>query len=314
MAFSTKYTRSFLFTTGALNRITLANSSYLDYASENFSFSFWFKPTTITGLRSIFRKGPNNVSGYYFIQNGSGMYFVTNQSGVLQVTRWYGFLSTDWQYLTVVRDGVNVRLYKDDVEVSRSVVGSHSNPATSSENFVIGRYGTSYYLGGNILQFRSYDKALSAVERTALYKGDDVSSNLKLYFKCDEISGTTCVDSSGNSYTGTLGGTLTNFFSTVVPPFYTGSIPDIGALSSETLAFLNSIPQSDFGYAYDDLYNVILFDLFIDEDYTEIQNHTPNIVTNGESWAYPTNNDPPEIVNNRLYAVAYGSNSVFNTK
>ena len=105
-----------------------------------------------------------------------------------------------------------------DAETS-AVSGQSGSPPTMNKCAVAKNSlasGTTYYLGGNVGEVAMWDAALDADAIAAVYNSGkginltrdvgnyDNASDLIGYWKMEENTGTTVVDSSGNGETGTL--------------------------------------------------------------------------------------------------------------
>ena len=74
-----------------------------------------------------------------------------------------------WHHLVGVREGENVKLYRDGVQID-SVSGSIGDTSTASQNFYIGRsWAAESFFAGSIDDVRAYGRALSATEVLQLY-------------------------------------------------------------------------------------------------------------------------------------------------
>jgi hypothetical protein len=119
-----------------------------------------------------------------------------------------------WTHLVGVYDsaapaGQQIKLY---VNAGTPVVAGRTSVWTSTEGFQVGRsfFNGAYVdnFNGRIDEVRSFRRALTAAEITALY-GDSPT----LAYDFEENAGTTVNDNSGNGDTGTLGGAGTTWTS-----------------------------------------------------------------------------------------------------
>ena len=140
-----------------------------NYTSESFSFGYWVNfnsfTTNIPGQGPIiFYKGSYNTNGYYLQHGITGFSFVTNQSGFSQTTTAIGVNTLGvWYYIVVTRDGTSVRGYVNGIDRTITL-GSHTNPASSTNNFTLATYATFIYFNGKISNFTGYNRVLSATE------------------------------------------------------------------------------------------------------------------------------------------------------
>jgi hypothetical protein len=138
----------------------------LNFTTENFSFDMFVRFSNISSIRTLIYKGGFNTNGYYLAPGAGLPSFVTNQSGVNQVTYLNQYLTTSvWYHLVAVRNGSSVKLYLNGVD-STGTAGTHINPASSTDNFLLGIYssGLNFPFAGDIARFLAYNKALSAAE------------------------------------------------------------------------------------------------------------------------------------------------------
>ncbi len=152
---------------GADDYTSLGN--VFNYTSESFSFGYWVNfnsfNTNAPGQGPIiFYKGAYNTNGYYLQHSTTSFSFVTNQSGSSQTTTSVGVNTLGvWYYIVVTRNGSSVRGYVNGVDTT-GTAGSHTNPASSTDNFTLARYASSIYFNGKLSNFTGYNRALSATE------------------------------------------------------------------------------------------------------------------------------------------------------
>jgi len=112
-----------------------------------------------------------------------------------------------WYHLAATYDGENLRAYKNGVLMNTNTNPS-GNPDNISENLTLGSHSdpsSGRYFGGMIDEVRIWDVVLTADEIKAnMYKEISTHSNLKVYYKMSNGSGTTLTDNSGNNVSGTL--------------------------------------------------------------------------------------------------------------
>jgi hypothetical protein len=114
-----------------------------------------------------------------------------------------------WSFIVLTNSGVaepgGLKLYRN----SAIPVGNTTGAASvrwSENQTTLGNSGwySKGYFKGIIGEVRIYDRALNTAEITALYNGQDVTGDLRGYWKLDEGAGTKAYDSSGNNNDGTL--------------------------------------------------------------------------------------------------------------
>jgi hypothetical protein len=138
----------------------------LNFTTENFSFDMFVRFSSIASNKNLFYKGGFNANGYYFILSSGLPNFVTNQAGAAQGTQLNQNLTTSvWYHIVAVRNGSSVKLYLNGVD-STGTAATHINPASSTDNFLLGIYSPSLLFphAGDIARFLAYNKALSAAE------------------------------------------------------------------------------------------------------------------------------------------------------
>jgi hypothetical protein len=155
---------------GINNYINCGN--ILNYTSGDFSFNYWIFVTSLTTNQAgqgpvIIFKGGFYVNGYYdqIGQNGL-LFFSTNTSGSNVTTSTAaGTISAGNTYnICYTRSGSSIRIYVNGVDAT-NVAGTHINPVSSSDNFLIASYGGSYiYSNVRIYSMSSYNRKLSATE------------------------------------------------------------------------------------------------------------------------------------------------------
>lgn len=150
---------------------------------------------TIDGVKSVsFWTNPDALTNYY-VSLTSGAYITSNSSGVLTAT---GFDNPK-----IYINGVQGNTLSANVW---SLVTVTSETAINADQFYVGRVGSNYF-DGTMDEVRLYNRALSPAEVQKLYNW---APGPILYFPFDENTGTSTVyDRSGNGYTGTMNGTMT---------------------------------------------------------------------------------------------------------
>ena len=192
----------------------------LDYTSGDFSFSYWIFVTSLTTGSPgsgpvIIYKGGYQVNGYYDQLNADGsISFITNVSGGNAVTGTAaGLISVGNIYnIAYTRSGTSVKIYLNGVDVT-GFSGTHANPVTSSNNFLIASYGLGQYSNVRIFSFANYNRQLSAVEVLQNYyagkKRFIPTSGLLMWLDGENtntrvITPVTAYDVSDNNYNGSL--------------------------------------------------------------------------------------------------------------
>lgn len=115
--------------------------------------------------------------------------------------------NSQWNHVVVTWDGsitaTNIRFFVNGQEVGYSTTtnATGSRVSDASQNLLIGDSTDGYVFDGKIDDLRIYNRALSPSEVEDLYHW---APGPNIYFKFDEMSGTTTYDSSGNGLTAVL--------------------------------------------------------------------------------------------------------------
>jgi prepilin-type N-terminal cleavage/methylation domain-containing protein len=179
-------------------------------ANSQISMSGWFYIDTFATLwSSVFGnyKISPTANGIDFIpRSGSVMLCAGDGTAYVNGTHCNASFSSaaiktgSWIHGVFTYDGVTLRAY-----VNGSLIGSAAKTLDNTNTiFTIGRWDSAhanYYFDGRIDDVRAYNRALSAVEVTALY---NYAPPAVAHWKFDEASGTSAQDASGNGNNGTL--------------------------------------------------------------------------------------------------------------
>lgn len=124
------------------------------------------------------------------------------------------------------------------------------------DNFCrLGNNSTTLAFKGIVGEVRIYDRALDATEIQTLYNGQDVTGDLRGFWKLDEGSGDTAYDSSGNDNHGSLegdpewliGGDIVD----ETGEFGTGTYSlDITGLKPDTSYWIMAFAENELGIGY----------------------------------------------------------------
>ena len=229
---------------GTNDNAIVTNDVFKTFTGGGFSVSYWLKqdaigtgnnhfhwniyPASGTAMRiMVATDGAGSHDGKYKFQ-------ITDANGAAEILRTDSAVeSTDWKHIVVTaQNSDKLRLFINGVEITAvsgtGVTGLDSDDLDDMTTTVLelGQNGNDgSYLDGKINDWAFFNKRLDADNIAAIYnsgttfdltsnKGNyDSSSNLKAYYKMEEGSGTTVVDSSGN--TGDL--TLINGTAFVAP-------------------------------------------------------------------------------------------------
>jgi Concanavalin A-like lectin/glucanases superfamily/The GLUG motif len=170
--------------------------------ASTMSLCVWFKTSATDQVLMTFSRtlASHNNEGVFQIDQSGKLNFW--DYGVGQ----YGFSSADsarvvsdnhWHLGCFVKDGTSGTYYIDGVQNGTSTAGT--DVTYGNNDWTVGKdYRDGGMLfNGTLDDFRIYNRALSADEVSGLY-------GLTAFWKFDDASGTSAVDSSGNNNTGTL--------------------------------------------------------------------------------------------------------------
>ncbi|MBI4136714.1 DUF2341 domain-containing protein [Candidatus Roizmanbacteria bacterium] len=204
-------------TTSASTAGKFGNAITLDGTGDNASIG--------TDVYSASELTSGTLSAWFYADTASRDQFVVSLEGII----WFGrFASTDtnlimsfydgssyelstgadfdtgeWHLMTGTWDGTKVRLYMDGKFVTETTAGSPAMDAFSRGNTIGSIYtGTGNSFDGRIDEVRLYNRVFSPREVEALY---NFAPGPVGWWKIDDGTGTSAVDSSGSGYTGTLG-------------------------------------------------------------------------------------------------------------
>lgn len=192
----------------------------LDYTSGDFSFSYWVYVTSLTTNSPgqgpvIIYKGGFQVNGYYDqIQSAGNIIFVTNNAGVSVSTSTNGGVISAGNIYNIAytRSGSTVKIYVNGIDVT-ATQGTHTNPTTSSNNFLLASYGPGIYSNVRLYSFANYNRQLSAAEVLQNYYAGEKrfipTNGLVMWLDGENtntrvITPTTAYDVSNNNYNGAL--------------------------------------------------------------------------------------------------------------
>lgn len=172
-------TGGYITTDGVDDYFSLGN--VFNYTTQPFSIGFWvyflsFKHVGAPYI-NLFYKGNFQVNGYYFELNpaSGAVNFYTNQSSAAQQsTANYNpnpssfpnkpLIPGEWMNICVTRNSSSVKIYLNGINRT-STSGTHVNPASSSNNFEIGRYNAATHeVNARWASFIVYQRQLSDAE------------------------------------------------------------------------------------------------------------------------------------------------------
>ncbi|BAQ90819.1 hypothetical protein [uncultured Mediterranean phage uvMED] len=218
----------------------------------NFTVEFWIKPDSVSSVDFplVLKSGGSEdeedndsfniklVDDDIFIQYEFG----SAAQNVAFTTGDFSVSANTWQHIAVVRsaDTDDVRIYKNGVLVeTESSVLSDNDPTgadSAEQKLYLGKnFANSKFYDGEMAHVRIWSVARNATQiaRNYLRSVDNTATGLVGYWKLNEGTGTTVLDSSTNSNSGTISGaTFTNGFDQFIHSF--GLSFEHTSVSSET--------------------------------------------------------------------------------
>ena len=196
---------------GSDDYVVIADDASLDDVGD-LSIAAWFKTST-TANEILIDKGYTDSYRIYGGRNDGNSPLILVAGGNIRAASDYS--DGLWHFMTVVYSdaGDYLKLYMDAVLDNENTSYTQSLSANSN-NLQIGKAvsGSAYQYEGLTDEVAIWNKALSAGDIAALYEArgtsdlndDGSSGNLVGWWRFEEGSGTSAIDSSANSNTGTL--------------------------------------------------------------------------------------------------------------
>ena len=152
---------------GVVDYLNIANQPSL----SSFTLSLWIKPTTLSNSLII---GTDDESDYIRLVDTDTV-GVRIDSSAITIDSGAVFSTGVWQYLTIVRDGSTITIYKD--AVAGATTGSLAGTFNPDN---IGKKGTSNpnYFYGTMSDFKIFDVALTEAQVQELYLKPEQSAPL----------------------------------------------------------------------------------------------------------------------------------------
>ncbi len=207
---------------GTDNYISLATSSSLQVTK--FSLAAWINFKSIPSTNAyIFNASASN---FYLFWNGTGFTYGFQDVGSTYHDSGFAYkpnIST-WMHIIYTYDQVNRTLFINGLQVDQQAQTAVPSTGGNQTYYVMAfSAGTNFFPGWGV-DFILYNAALSVQDCANLCFTGSTSVDataLKCQLLLNEASGTSATDNSGNSNTGTWGGTTTSIHtSTMLPPFW----------------------------------------------------------------------------------------------
>lgn len=164
---------------GTSNYLQYSNGTFLNQAITNFSYSIWIKPTSLTGIQTIFEEG-GTTNGIAVRLNGATLEAAVRESNVQLNTATFTYPGDGlWHHIAITYSNGNVILYLDGVASTTLATGfgelaSHSDVQHIgySNGGAFGASSANYY-GGLIDDLVHYPSVLSASDISKIVLGCD---------------------------------------------------------------------------------------------------------------------------------------------
>ncbi|AWG20476.1 hypothetical protein FFWV33_02490 [Flavobacterium faecale] len=164
---------------GTSNYLQYSNGTFLNQAITNFSYSIWIKPSSLTGIQTIFEEG-GTTNGIAVRLNGATLEAAVRESNVQLNTATLTYPGDGlWHHIALTYSNGNVILYLDGVASTTLATGfgelaGHSDVQHIgySNGGAFGASSVNYY-GGLIDDIVHYPSVLSASDISKIVLGCD---------------------------------------------------------------------------------------------------------------------------------------------
>ncbi len=148
-----------------------ASCTDLDFVAGAFSIAVW---VSCTGASTdLIRRCVDNTSGWAlkWASATTSVSVVTCQAGATQTTVTNtDMAASTWTLIGISRSGTSVRIYRNGID-DVVTVGSHTNPATSAGNLLIGANSAgAAAFTGSVGRPRIWGRALAPHEHMSIWK------------------------------------------------------------------------------------------------------------------------------------------------
>ncbi len=197
-----------------------------------FSASIWVKPNVVNTTQTLVSQYGTNAYFQFFASNQDIAFRIHQTKDTVMIGRIAtGVLTvSEWQHFTATWDGTpssaGIKIYKNGkrVDDTNNQAGSFTAASTSSQPVEVGGQDGTAFFNGTIDEVKLYSGGLTQEQvlidmnanaavnlSTGINEASQLSDGAGVspigYWKMDENTGTTTtVDSSGNNYSGTMGG------------------------------------------------------------------------------------------------------------
>ncbi len=187
-----------------------------DLNLDQITMEGWIYPTYIpaTGFLHIIKKGDqgSTISTNYRLCIHDKLLSL----GVGDGSSWYGYyesvtelITNKWYHVAVIYNGYNASIYLNGVRDNFYQSSTQHIPVNRTEDLRIGdNYGMEYYQG-KLDEMAVYNRVLTEVEIINRYTiSPEVDPSCVAYWKFDEGTGSTLIDSSQYGHNGTITGAI----------------------------------------------------------------------------------------------------------
>ena len=189
---------------------TITNATLSDRTNP-LTITAWIKTTSDTTNQTILGCGDASLNNAYALTYGytDGKLEFWHDGSVAVAASSIQSLAGSWHHVAVVRSGSagnwTITFYVDGVAAGNATTSTNPN-GTGTQVFSIGRWGSyaaGLFFSGSIRDVRVYSAAKNATEVSAIYNQADTpgtydTTGLLAGYWCEEESGTTGYDWSGN--------------------------------------------------------------------------------------------------------------------
>ena len=211
-----------ILTDGSDALVTMGNTiNMAQDGSDAFSFSFWMKRTSGSGVQTFLGKSQTSAKGIRIYSNGNIIYMLIGTYSSACIFNQFNFTTLNngsWHHIVWTYDGsstqAGMKLYINDdpKTLGSGVTNTPINLQNTTMHFMIGASGTSssYNLeyNGYMDEVSYFDSVLEEDDITTIYGTgvpNDISSlNPVGYWRFEETSGLTAIDSGSGGNDGTL--------------------------------------------------------------------------------------------------------------
>jgi len=198
---------------GSNDRVQIPYSSKLNFSGRAaFSVSAWINPKINNAYGAIVSQSDGTTNTYVMAMNASGR---IEAGRIIAATGSTIIPTNKWTHVVFTYDGTNINIYVN--ATADTSPEDDLNNAGSSDDLLIGAHNytsPSVFFNGSIDEVKIYNYALTANEVKTEYnrgaavvlgagksESDTAENNLVAWWKMDEGSGFSMIDSSGNNNT-----------------------------------------------------------------------------------------------------------------